>query len=62
MDHHFIYLLHIWTEKREGKKRPSLTRAALEEPHTGQKWGFKDMEGLVKFIEEVLVKQEERSV
>ncbi len=59
MDHHHIYLLHVWTEKREDRTRPVLLRVTLEEPHTGRRWGFNEIRGLVNFLEDVLVAHEE---
>ncbi len=52
MDQHHIFLLHIWTEERETRHAPRLLRAALEDPHTGKRWGFPDIQGLVNFLED----------
>ncbi len=54
-----IYLLYVWTEQREGQDEPALLRIALEEPHTGRRWGFSSVEDLVEFVEEVLMEWQE---
>jgi hypothetical protein len=41
------YLLRVWRSNGEG---PSAWRASLENPHTGERMGFADMEGLFSFL------------
>lgn len=46
---YFSYLLRLW--KVRGAGSPGW-RAALEDVHTGERKGFADVQGLVKFLEE----------
>ena len=54
MDRYHIYLLHIWTERPGEEGRGLLVRGAVEEPHTGRRWAFSNMESLAKCIEHIL--------
>ena len=51
MNHHYLFLLHIWTEPPE--EQSGHWRAALEEPHSGQQWAFANAEKLIAFLDRV---------
>ncbi len=51
MNRYHIYLLHIWIEE---EKRGVVVRGALEEPHTGRRWGFDSVESLVACVMRLL--------
>jgi hypothetical protein len=42
------YLLRLWMEQRGGQP---LWRASLEDPHTGQRLGFADLNQLFAFLQ-----------
>lgn len=44
------YLLRFWEERREHPALPGTWRFSLEDPHTGQRWGFADLATMVDFI------------
>jgi hypothetical protein len=47
--HHYLsYLLRLWFVKQNGG---GIWRASLEDPHTGTRSGFADMEALMHFLE-----------
>ena len=54
MDQYHIYLLHIWTERPSEEGRRLVVRGAVEEPHTGRRWAFSDVESLTKCVEYIL--------
>jgi len=49
-----IYLLHLWQERSPQPGSPEVWRISLEGPHTGQRRGFADLEGLFGFLREQL--------
>lgn len=50
MKQHHIFLLHVWTQDEEEEHERTLVWAALEEPHSRNRWGFTDLESLVRFL------------
>lgn len=44
---YIAYLLRLWQENHTGV---SIWRASLEDPHTGQRQGFADLERLFSFL------------
>ncbi len=44
---YLAYLLRLWQVRREGHL---LWRVSLESPHTGERWGFADIEQLLAFL------------
>jgi hypothetical protein len=44
------YLLRFWEEKRENPKLPGTWRFSLEDPRTGERWGFANLEALRAFL------------
>jgi hypothetical protein len=42
------YLLRLWQTRSEGKL---IWRASLESPHTGERYGFTNLEELFAFLE-----------
>jgi hypothetical protein len=46
---YFSYLLRLWKVRGTG---PPVWRASLEDVHTGERIGFADLQGLLKFLEE----------
>ncbi|HEY75178.1 MAG TPA: hypothetical protein G4O00_03230 [Thermoflexia bacterium] len=54
---YFAYLLRCWEERgREGGE--IRWRFSLEDPHTGQRWGFEGMEAMVRFLRRRLAEEE----
>jgi hypothetical protein len=45
------YLLRLWEESRENPRLPGTWRFSLEDPHTGERQGFADLEALVEFLQ-----------
>ncbi|MBN2393621.1 MAG: hypothetical protein JXR84_23010 [Anaerolineae bacterium] len=43
------FLLRLWPVK---ENEHSVWRASLESPHTGERWGFADVEALCTFLHE----------
>jgi len=41
------YLLRVW---RVSGEETATWRASLESPHTGERWGFADLDELVAFL------------
>ncbi|GIK59057.1 MAG: hypothetical protein HND44_10990 [Chloroflexi bacterium] len=48
--HNFI--LSLWVEGGARPNAPPVWRYSLEEPHSSQRRGFKDLAELVRFLEE----------
>ena len=44
---YIAYLLRLWPERQAGV---DVWRASLEDPHTGQRHGFADLERLFSFL------------
>jgi len=44
--------LSLWTEEDAGSGSPAAWRFSLEDPHRLQRHGFKDLTGLIRFLEE----------
>jgi hypothetical protein len=44
---YIAYLLRLWQESYAGT---TIWRASLEDPHTGQRQGFADLERLLSFL------------
>jgi hypothetical protein len=45
------YMLRIWEVRSEHAAQPSTWRFSLEDPETGEKRGFPDLEALVRFLQ-----------
>ena len=54
------YLLRCWQERREHADLPGTWRFSLEDPHTGQRRGFADLEALVGFLRQDMRCEESR--
>lgn len=46
---YLAYMLRLWMA---GNKDTPTWRASLESPHTGERWGFTDLEALAAFLRE----------
>jgi hypothetical protein len=46
---YIAYLLRLWRERNAGV---DVWRASLEDPHTGQRQGFADLDRLLSFLKE----------
>ena len=46
------YILTLWQEHSGGANEPPVWRFRLEDPRTGQRRGFADLEALVAVLEE----------
>ena len=49
--HYRTYLLTIWEERSQAPKAPKVWRFSLEDPLTGQRHGYADLEALVDALE-----------
>ena len=47
INHYYSYLLRIWPVKLNDH---TVLRASLENPHTGEKWGFANITELCDFL------------
>ncbi len=50
--HYRSYLLTMWEERNRDPSLPAAWRFSLEDPHTGQRRGFANLEALVAALEE----------
>jgi hypothetical protein len=48
--HYRAYLLRFWEERREDPRLPGVWRFSLEDPHSGARTGFPNLEALVVFL------------
>lgn len=48
---HHSFILSLWPETGPMPQSPPVWRYSLENPHTGQRRGFKDLTELVRFLE-----------
>ncbi len=48
--HYHAYLLRLW---RTGDGDSAVWRVLLEDPHTGERRGFADLNSLIAFLQEV---------
>jgi hypothetical protein len=46
------YLLTLWQERSRDRNLPVVWRFSLEDPHTGRRRGFADLEALVASLKE----------
>ena len=53
--HYIAYLVRLW---REG---PDIWRGMLEDPHTGERFYFKDANDLLAFLREQITQENEAS-
>ncbi|HDN80610.1 MAG TPA: hypothetical protein ENG33_09120 [Chloroflexi bacterium] len=44
------YLLRLWEERPASPGRPGIWRFSLEDPRTGQRYGFTTLEALMDFL------------
>ncbi len=49
-----IFLLHVWIETPDRLSVEASTRIMLEDPYSGQRWGFGDPSCLVPFLKSLL--------
>jgi hypothetical protein len=52
--HYKSYLLRFWQEQRQNARLPTIWRFSLEDPHTGQRQGFANLEALFNFLKDKL--------
>ncbi len=45
------YMLRFWEVRSHDPARPSTWRFSLEDPHTGDRMGFADLDALVEFLQ-----------
>ena len=55
------YLLRFWEETTSQPDPPSTWRFSLEDPHTGQRRGFANLEALVTFLKTQLDSASDKS-
>ena len=53
--HYRSYLLTLWEERSQDAKTPIVWRFSLEDPRTGQRHGFADLEALVIALEKEIM-------
>jgi hypothetical protein len=56
-----VYLLRFWEEGRRDPKLPGPWRFSLEDPRTGQRRGFADLEALVDLLRQEIEYDADRS-
>ena len=59
--HYRAYLLRFWEEGRGRPELPGTWRFSLEDPRTGRRRGFADLEALVGFLRQEMERGESRS-
>ena len=57
--HYRSYLLTFWEERSQDSKTRKVWRFSLEDPRTGQRLGFADLEALVIFMRMELERAQE---
>ncbi|MBK6712739.1 MAG: hypothetical protein IPG51_20765 [Chloroflexi bacterium] len=50
--HNHSFILSLWAEGGARPNAPPVWRFSLEDPHTDQRRGFKDLAELMRFLEE----------
>ena len=50
LPHYRSFLLRLWEETSQQAKLPGIWRFSLEDPHTGERRGFVNLEALVVFL------------
>jgi hypothetical protein len=55
MQYH-VYMLRFWQERSQDEASPAW-RFSLEDPHTGERYGFADCDGLYAFLNEEIAKE-----
>ena len=53
--HYRSYLLTFWEERSQDSKTRKVWRFSLEDPRTGQRRGFADLEAMVVYLEQEMV-------
>ena len=48
---HDAFILRLWQEGRGREEDEPIWRLSLENPHTSERMGFKDLETLVDFLQ-----------
>ena len=49
------FLVTLWEERNQDSNLPSVWRFRLEDPRTGQRWGFANLQALVAVLEQEMV-------
>ena len=49
---HEAFILRLWQDGRGREDDQPVWRLSLENPHTSERMGFKDLEALVAFLEQ----------
>ncbi len=49
---HYSFILSLWTEGGALTNAPPVWRFSLEDPHTAERRGFKDLAELLHYLEE----------
>lgn len=53
------YLLTFWEERNRDAAEPAVWRFSLEDPRTGQRRGFADLEAILGFLQAELVNDQD---
>lgn len=48
------YLIRIWEEEAIEVEKPAVWRALMEDPRSGQRWGFDNPAALLAFLETLI--------
>ena len=54
------YLLTVWEERNRDPSLPAVWRFSLEDPHTGQRRGFADLDALTAALKEMTADERAR--
>ncbi len=60
--HYCAYLLRCWAEHGQSADHPVSWRFSLEDPHTGKRFGFANLEALVTFLQTAMAGGRDESV
>jgi hypothetical protein len=55
-----FYLLTVWEERNRDPNLPAVWRFSLEDPHTGQRRGFADLEALTAALKDMMANERAR--
>lgn len=54
------YMLRLWEVRSRDPECPATWRFSLEDPHTGERYGFADLNGLIAFLKAELTSSKDK--